>query len=216
MAKLFVSNKDESPRIFKNSLLDLLSRVHWTAPLVVWVPFITYLLYNSLQNTSLSLIEQVGSFVAGMFIWTLAEYVLHRFIFHYHPTSEIGKKIHFLTHGIHHDYPNDSKRLVMPPVLAIILAIPFHLLYVNTLGMYYYTFFSGFLVGYLMYDMTHYALHHLNWDNPYFRRLREHHMIHHYSDPEHGFGVSSKLWDYVFHTDFNWNKKDKEQTDKAA
>jgi sterol desaturase/sphingolipid hydroxylase (fatty acid hydroxylase superfamily) len=67
--------------------------------------------------------------------------------------------------------------------------------------------FAGLITGYLLYDMMHYALHHANFNSPMFRELKEHHMIHHFHDPEHGFGVSSKMWDYVFKTTFNIEKK---------
>jgi sterol desaturase/sphingolipid hydroxylase (fatty acid hydroxylase superfamily) len=61
--------------------------------------------------------------------------------------------------------------------------------------------FAGFAAGYLTYDMTHYATHHvrLNWG--YFKLVRRHHMLHHAKTPEKRFGVSSPLWDYVFGTE---------------
>jgi sterol desaturase/sphingolipid hydroxylase (fatty acid hydroxylase superfamily) len=147
-------------------------------------------------------------FLVGFVSWTLIEYLLHRFVFHFHPTTELGQRVHFLVHGIHHDYPNDSKRLVMPPMLSAPLASVFFVLFYALFGFYFgLDLFAGMITGYLIYDMMHYALHHISLDNPMFKDLKEHHMIHHFQDPEHGFGVSSKMWDYIFRTTFNVQKK---------
>jgi sterol desaturase/sphingolipid hydroxylase (fatty acid hydroxylase superfamily) len=106
-------------------------------------------------------------------------------------------------HGVHHDYPSDSKRLVFVPSLSIPLALVFYGLFYFLIGSHYvYPFFAGFLFGYLVYDETHYALHHFNFKSKFWLNLKHHHMIHHYKDSENGFGVSSKIWDYVFGTTF--------------
>jgi hypothetical protein len=36
MAKLYVSNKDESARLFKNGILEFFTHVHWSVPIIVW------------------------------------------------------------------------------------------------------------------------------------------------------------------------------------
>lgn len=206
MSKNFVSNKDESIRIFDHPILDFFSRVHWSTPLFVWVPVVLYSLYSGFAQ-GVSVLGAIGLFVAALAFWTFSEYLLHRFVFHYHPTTELGKKISFLTHGVHHDYPNDSKRLVMPPLLGIPIAAIFYTLFYYALGAtMMQPFFAGFIAGYLVYDMTHYALHHATFDNGFWREIKNHHMIHHYQDAENGFGVSSKIWDYVFRTTFNLKK----------
>ena len=61
-------------------------------------------------------------------------------------------------------------------------------------------FFVGFLIGYLFYDMTQYAVHHFNLKSKFWLALKHHHMIHHYKDDHNGYGVSSKFWDLVFKT----------------
>ncbi|MEY4925686.1 MAG: hypothetical protein RI894_122 [Bacteroidota bacterium] len=209
MAKNFVSNKDESIRIFENPILDFFSRVHWSTPLIFWVPIVLYSLYSGLSK-DVSLLESIGLFIVAIGFWTFAEYLLHRFIFHYHPTTELGKRISFLTHGVHHDYPNDSKRLVMPPLLGVPLASIFYAGFYFTFGeAYMQPFFAGFITGYLIYDMTHYALHHATFDNNFWKALKNNHMVHHYHDPENGFGVSSTLWDLVFRTTFNIAPKER-------
>jgi dihydroceramide fatty acyl 2-hydroxylase len=67
-------------------------------------------------------------------------------------------------------------------------------------------FMSGFLLGYLVYDMTHYHLHHHRPRSRAGRLLRELHMRHHFQDDTRGFGISAPFWDYVFGTPLNRGK----------
>jgi sterol desaturase/sphingolipid hydroxylase (fatty acid hydroxylase superfamily) len=67
---------------------------------------------------------------------------------------------------------------------------------------YLYAFYPGFVFGYLCYDISHYAFHHLNFKNKLWMKLKKHHMLHHYSDDTKGYGVSSALWDKIFGSDF--------------
>ena len=59
----------------------------------------------------------------GVLAWTLAEYVLHRYVFHWTKDTAAGRRIHFLLHGVHHDFPNDGDRLVMPLGFSIPLSL---------------------------------------------------------------------------------------------
>jgi 4-hydroxysphinganine ceramide fatty acyl 2-hydroxylase len=204
MAKHFVSNKDESVRMFKADWMDFFSRVDYKVPLFIYVPIVIYYLYKSFFVVPINLWLVVPVIILGLLVWTFAEYNLHRFVFHWMPPGELGKKIHFTFHGVHHDYPNDSKRLVMVPAISLPLAVGFYLLFDWILpDGYVAPFFVGFVVGYLIYDMTHYALHHAKFKSKFWLDLKQHHMIHHYSDPDHGFGVSTKLWDHIYRTTFN-------------
>ena len=110
-----ISTKDESVRMFDNPILDFFSRVHWSTPLILFVPVIIYLLYCA-WVIGWTIVGIVALFISGLAIWTFAEYVMHRFIFHFELPGKLGAKIHFIVHGVHHEYPNDSKRLVLPPV----------------------------------------------------------------------------------------------------
>jgi sterol desaturase/sphingolipid hydroxylase (fatty acid hydroxylase superfamily) len=203
MKKNFVSNSSDSIRMFENGLLERLSKVDFYVPLIVFVPAIMFLVWKSLINLQMNFLPFCGYVALGLFVWSFTEYILHRFIFHFYPKSSLGKRIHFIFHGVHHDYPNDAKRLVMPPSASIPLALAFFFLFnailpVNTV----YAFFLGFISGYLIYDMAHYALHHANFKSPFLKKLKQHHMLHHYSDSTRGFGVSSDFWDNVFRSKF--------------
>ena len=199
MKKNFVSNSTESVRMFKSPLLEGLSKVPYFVPLVVFIPTIGFFCWKSLRLNGL--IPLFAYLLVGLFIWTLIEYIMHRFVFHFYPTSGWGKRIHFIFHGVHHDYPNDAQRLVMPPSASIPLASLFYILFrwllaPNTLD----GFFAGFLIGYLRYDMVHYMLHHAQFKNGFWKRLKQQHMLHHYDDSTKKYGVTSDIWDKVFRT----------------
>ncbi len=203
MAKNFVSNKDETVRMFKSDFFEALSKVHFTVPLYIYLPIIGYFLYRSIGMFHLSTLNIFVYILFGAFIWTITEYTLHRFIFHFPAKSEFGKKIHFIFHGVHHDYPSDTKRLVMPPSVSLPLALMFYYLFNTLLGEIFVSpFFVGFLVGYLVYDLGHYAIHHYNMHNKILLAIKNHHMRHHFQDSEKGFGVSSPLWDKIIGSDF--------------
>ncbi|MFN8300595.1 MAG: sterol desaturase family protein [Chitinophagales bacterium] len=208
MAKHFVSNKDESVRMFDADWMDFFSRIDYKVPLFIYVPVILVFLYRSLFVLPINLLYVLPLIVLGLAVWTFTEYNLHRFVFHWCPPGEIGKRIHFMFHGVHHDYPRDSKRLVMVPAVSLPLAVLFYFTFSLILGkLYVEPFFVGFVTGYLFYDMTHYALHHANFKSKFWLELKQHHMIHHYSDPDNGFGVSTTFWDHVYRTTFNRKKE---------
>ena len=203
MKKNYVSNSESSIRMFKNGLMEALSKVHFSVPLFIFSPVIIFFIYQSI-NDGITLASFGLFFLFGFAVWTITEYLLHRFIFHYHPSSEFGKKIHFIFHGVHHDYPRDKKRLVLPPSASIPLATLFYFLFSVVLtDLHLFAFFSGFLLGYLIYDMLHYAMHHYNFKSGIMKKIKQHHMLHHYQDPTKGFGVSSSIWDIVLHSEFD-------------
>jgi sterol desaturase/sphingolipid hydroxylase (fatty acid hydroxylase superfamily) len=203
MQKNYVSNSEESIRMFKSNLMESLSKVHFAVPLFIFVPGILIFIYKAF-SAGVSVLNFGLYFIIGLGVWTLTEYIMHRFIFHYHPTSEFGKKIHFIFHGVHHDYPRDKKRLVLPPSVSIPLATLFYFLFKSFLApQLLFSFFPGFLLGYLIYDMLHYAMHHHNFKSGIMKKIKQHHMLHHYQDPDKGYGVSSSLWDIILRTGFS-------------
>lgn len=201
MAKLYTSNKDESARLFKSDILEMFTHVHWSVPIIIYLPVVAYAVYTTSQIPSLPSSTAVMVFVGGLAFWTITEYTLHRWVFHYEPKSSWGKYLHFMMHGVHHEYPNDSKRLVMPPSVSIPLASLFFGLYWLVLGpVHAWPFFGGFMLGYIFYDEIHYATHHAPMKFGWWQKVKHHHVLHHYHDPDKGFGVSSPLWDVVFGT----------------
>lgn len=189
-----------SPPLFDSRLLDFFSRVHPSVPALIYFPVIAGLVWLASGNATgagtIALL--IGG---GLGLWTLAEYWLHRKIFHWEPDNAFGRRMHFIIHGVHHEHPNDKLRLVMPPGASIPLAALFGLGFwaIGGVGI-GFPLFAGFLVGYLTYDYTHYYLHHYVPRSERGKRLREAHMRHHFQDHRFGFGVSSPIWDAVFGT----------------
>jgi dihydroceramide fatty acyl 2-hydroxylase len=188
-----------SPPMFESRLLDALSRVHPVVPLIIFVPGIVLLEAWGLSNGSVPV--AIGLLIAGYALWTLFEYWLHRLVFHFEPTDGIGARLHWIIHGVHHDHPNDPMRLVMPPAVSVPLAAAvFGLLYLAFGSSYAPGIGTGFFLGYLVYDMMHYYLHHFRPRGWLGRMLRERHMRHHFQDDTRGFGISAPYWDEVFGT----------------
>ncbi len=201
--------QDREPiRLFKSDFLEAFSHVTPLTVLIVWVPVTLYFIFDSVLRARADLAWHriVLGLAAGWFVWTFAEYVLHRFLFHYHPATERFKRLFFMMHGVHHAQPLCKTRLVMPPVVSIPLALAFyglfHLVVDSVLHQpaWFDPVFAGFLAGYIAYDMMHYTLHHSRTKNAYVALCRRQHMQHHAVCPNMRFGVSSPLWDYVFGT----------------
>ena len=188
-----------SPRMFDNPLLDALSRVHPMVPPVIFLPAIAATFVIGAGR-----VGPVGAVLAvltGYVVWTLTEYWLHRLVFHFEPERGIGARLHWIIHGVHHDHPNDPMRLVMPPSVSVPLALGFLALFVAVAGTGWgVAAFSGFIAGYLAYDMLHYSTHHRVPRSRLGRKLRELHMRHHFQDHHAGYGVSAPYWDHVFGT----------------
>jgi 4-hydroxysphinganine ceramide fatty acyl 2-hydroxylase len=200
MAQLYVSNKNESVRMFESNFMEFFSHVHPATPVILYTPVIGYMLYAALVHKKLSFLAVAGLFLLGILAWTLLEYIIHRWIFHYEPKSRLGKLLHFIVHGVHHDYPQDATRLVMPPILSIPLAVVFYVLFAVTLGRFAPAVSAGFAFGYVCYDTIHYATHHFAMKRGVWLWLKQYHLRHHYKDDQAGYGVSSPLWDHVFRT----------------
>ena len=194
-------SRPQTTRMFESDFLEYFSRIHPATPFVAWIPVASFIVYRSVARHDLPVLGVAGMFFLGIFAWTFAEYVLHRYVFHWTKDTAVGRRIHFLLHGVHHDFPNDKDRLVMPLGFSIPLAVLFYSLYYFTMGQRIgEPFFAGFVIGYLAYDGTHYAVHHFKQTTRIGKWLRRHHMLHHHADHSGGFGVSSPLWDLVFNT----------------
>jgi sterol desaturase/sphingolipid hydroxylase (fatty acid hydroxylase superfamily) len=187
--------------MFENEVLEKFSRIHPITPFVVYGPVMLITLWRT-YTKHVGLATTVGLSLGGLLFWTLTEYGLHRYVFHWTKDTPFGRRVHFLLHGVHHDFPNDSDRLVMPLLTSAPLAVVFYALFYFVFGgaRLAEPFYAGFVVGYLCYDGTHYAVHHFKQTTRIGKLIKRHHMLHHHADHDGGFGVSSPLWDYVFST----------------
>lgn len=208
MAHLPTDHSDIPIRLFKSDFLEFFSHISPIAVLAIWLPVALFFLIWSIVKAPAGVFPvhiPVG-FLLGLFLWTLSEYLLHRFLFHMPVKGEKAERIVFLFHGVHHAQPQQKTRLVMPPAVAIPLAAIFygiyHLFFAVLLNAPHWVapVFSAFIIGYLIYDLTHYATHHFPMRSGYAKYIKRYHMQHHYKTPNKRFGVSSPIWDVVFST----------------
>lgn len=191
----------DSFRIFKRGFFEANSHIHWQLILAVWVPIVATLFALSFLYFGHSVLTVLGWAGLGLLIWTFAEYCLHRFVFHYVPRSRLGRRLHFLLHGIHHLDPWDPTRLLFPPLLGLLIGgVLFLGLWALLPLPLAVPAFAGLLVGYLLYDLTHYYTHHVKPRSRWGKFLKAWHLEHHHKTWEGMYGVSSPLWDLVFRT----------------
>jgi sterol desaturase/sphingolipid hydroxylase (fatty acid hydroxylase superfamily) len=140
-------------------------------------------------NARLPLAASLGCYAAGLFLWTLLEYGIHRFAFH-----------GFLPHYQHHDDPKDPKYIVSPlwlscgtsALLWMILRIPAGSWARSAMML------AGIVCGYLAYEAVHLKIHANEAGGPLLRELRKRHYIHHFADDHIHYGVTTSIWDRVF------------------
>ncbi|KAL7102569.1 hypothetical protein ACP275_08G128100 [Erythranthe tilingii] len=190
----------ETPRFFSNGLIEFLTRTRWWAIPLIWLPVVCWLVSLSLEN-GVPVNHAPLTVLAGVCLWTFMEYCLHRFVFHIRTTSYWGNTLHYLVHGCHHKHPMDGLRLVFPPAATAILLVPFwNLIKIVVPAPYSHAFLGGGLLGYVMYDCTHYYLHHGKPLKGVSYQLKRYHMNHHFRIQDKGFGITSTFWDRVFGT----------------
>jgi sterol desaturase/sphingolipid hydroxylase (fatty acid hydroxylase superfamily) len=208
-----IHNKGQA-QLFRNEYLEMLTKTH---PLVIWgiyLPLIGYFLYYSSARLDYSIVRIILVLLSGVLFWTFFEYIMHRFIFHWVAENERARKIVYVMHGNHHEFPRDKERLFMPPVPSLIIASIIFFLVNLVIGGNVFMFFPGFVLGYLLYGSMHFAIH--AWNPPYkwMKPLWRNHHLHHYKDDHKGFGVSTTIWDRVFGTMFDL-RKEKEDKEKV-
>nr|XP_027089493.1 dihydroceramide fatty acyl 2-hydroxylase FAH1-like isoform X1 [Coffea arabica] len=150
----------EGPRFFGSDFWEFLTRTEWWVIPIVWLPVVCWFVSKSIVMGH-TLPQIALTVVTGIGVWTLLEYTLHRFLFHIKTKSYWGNTIHYLLHGCHHKHPMDGLRLVFPPAATAVLCLPFYnLVKLISTPSTAPALFGGGLLGYVMYDVTHYYLHH--------------------------------------------------------
>ena len=108
--------------IFKNPILESLTKTNPISNIIIYGIAIALMIYVAIDIISLSALKVVDLFVFGVLFWTLTEYLLHRFLFHWITEAKWSQRFHFVMHGSHHQFPRDEERLLMPLVPGFILA----------------------------------------------------------------------------------------------
>lgn len=203
-SKVTTEHNRGTATIFKNNFLESLTKTSLKQNVIVYGLVVLLLIYNAIFLKNIPIITFMGIFIFALFFWTFAEYILHRYVFHWINDNSYVQRFHFIMHGSHHLYPKDTERLLMPPVpgliMGTVLFTVFYLIF-SILGapIYTWAFFPGFFLGYLLYSFLHRATHVVKPPKR-FKYLWRHHSLHHYKYPNKAFGVSNLFWDKVFGT----------------
>ena len=189
-----------SPPLFKSEFLNFFSRVHPAVPAVVFVPVVVAMEWLGVDRGYAA--WQLILLTAGRDRDLDADRVLAA------PARlPLGARQRLRPpHALHHprhpprpsqrqDAAGDAAVGLDPPGGALLL-LAFWLIFGDAA----FPIFGGFIFGYLVYDYTHYYVHHFVPKSDLGKQLREQHMRHHFQDHRFGYGVSSPLWDVVFRT----------------
>lgn len=193
------SKTEHAKKIFENDFLELLTWTSFPLHLFWYTSIVIFLFVTGNKLSDLVFFAGIGYFVVGYFAWTLIEYLMHRFVFHFINESPFVRRFHYIFHGIHHEFPNEEKRTMMPPVPGLLISGLYLGIVYLIFGNNGFFITSGIVAGYLTYSSLHYSIHIFN-PPAFLRPLWTHHLIHHFQDPERAFGVSTRLWDRIFGT----------------
>ncbi|QOI97227.1 MAG: sterol desaturase family protein [Flammeovirgaceae bacterium] len=199
MAEIKPQNKG-TRQLFKNPVLEKLSRTHIAVPLIIFFSYAGGLLYWSVTHTTLTAGLTTLLFFLGWLAFSWVEYMVHRHVFHMATYTKWREKFQYTMHGVHHEFPKDKDRLAMPPLLSVTLGTILLLLFRLIMGDFVFAFLPGFLVGYASYLGVHYMVHAYQPPKNFLKALWINHGVHHYKNGEIVFGVSSPLWDYIYGT----------------
>jgi sterol desaturase/sphingolipid hydroxylase (fatty acid hydroxylase superfamily) len=136
----------------------------------------------------------IAAVIACLGLWTLIEYLLHRFVLHHIPYIRD-------LHDRHHVEERSS--VGTPTWLSVgihALIAFFPVLMVSDFAT-ASAVTCGLMLGYLWYISIHHILHHWHPSHPgYLYTLKRRHALHHHVDETVNFGVTSAFWDRVFGT----------------
>ena len=143
----------------------------------------------------------VISFLAGVILFTLVEYSIHRWLLH-NPRSAF-----YHLHAVHHTDPDKYSAFLFPASLAILVPVWFLLMWMHYAAAAF--FLCGFSGGYFYFGMLHHVEHSTRINQIPFRWLQKRwaaHSVHHRID-QSNFGVMTSFWDYVFGTQQRQQKR---------
>lgn len=188
-----------SKQLFENPLLERFSRS--SAPLVITSLFVlaSVIFCFGLSDNSLPFFRQIVWVIIGLVVFSLAEYLIHRYIFHFGDYRS-GKNWQSKIHGIHHDTPSDRERLALPMPIALGVSLVVFFLFKFLMGIWAYGFFPGFISGYSLYLLIHFLIHTRKPPQNRLKVLWKNHHIHHHINEHKAFGVTTPFWDWVFRT----------------
>jgi 4-hydroxysphinganine ceramide fatty acyl 2-hydroxylase len=187
-------------RVFKYRHLEFFTKTHSFIPVSIFIISSIGLIFWGVVEEAIEAKSMVLSFLVGLLVFTWIEYIVHRYVFHMKISTKMRKRIQYLFHGVHHEFPKDKDRLAMPPLASITLAVLVFLIFELLFGDWAWGFGAGFFTGYAGYLFVHYIVHAWRMPKNSLKVLWINHNIHHYQDENVAFGVSSPLWDIIYRT----------------
>jgi sterol desaturase/sphingolipid hydroxylase (fatty acid hydroxylase superfamily) len=140
----------------------------------------------------------------GMLIWTLLEYLLHRFVFHTHVLIQNPwlREILKASHPAHHASPRDPGKLLVVPIYGAAISVVLFGLCAAVFRDWFSAagVLTGIWSGFLYYEAVHYRVHFSLAGSGLVAWQRRAHFYHHFTNNKRCFGVTSPMWDYVFGT----------------
>lgn len=133
--------------------------------------------------------------VAGFVVWSLAEYILHRFVLH-------GVQPFKRWHEEHHKRPFaliGTSTFASLVLFVVLVYMPVAFVFGRWPAL---AVTLGVISGYLFYVTVHHASHH--WKarpGSWLQARKLAHARHHMSGTHGWYGVTSSFWDHVFFTD---------------
>lgn len=199
--KLFTALEDKTPQIYPSAFKEKLTKMHYSVPFIVYTPVIFFFLYRAIVVKEMNALHFLWILPMVTIFWSWLEYFLHKHVLHRRAdgssTVELANKVH----EAHHAYPNDSYRLAVHLWASIPGGIVFYGLCFLIFGSYLAdAVFAGLVFYYLVYEFAHISAHKINSDNPILKKIKQHHLKHHFKDDSKDFGFTFKIWDKIFGT----------------
>ncbi len=150
-------------------------------------------------------LAMAAAVAATLLVYPVVWYVLHRFVLHgrllyrFPQTAALWKRIHF----DHHRDPNDlgvlfgSLYTTLPTILAVTIPIGW---LIGGPGAAAAAAATG-IVTTCFYEFCH-CIQHLPFTPKlaFLRRIKRHHLAHHFHSEQGNFGITNFFWDRVFNT----------------
>lgn len=175
------------------------------APYLLFGPLAVGLVGYASSTRTLTAGAFMGCFAAGLAMWTLAEYGMHRFLLHLLLRRKLFVPVlarhTSALHAYHHERPASEAYVAASMWVAFPISI-------GNAGLFYLAtgsaavaalLVAGFACGFMLYEWVHYLSHCRKAKNPITRYLKRYHLRHHTLD-EGCYGVTTPLWDFVFRT----------------
>ncbi len=151
-------------------------------------------------DTSTTILTIIAATLGGAALWTLAEYVLHRFAMHELKGRGMMSREH-LEHHVSSSWSFSATHLLSwAGMLLVGFGAWMPLIWMLAGPAAGVSVAIGWAAGYFIYEHQHAMAHLRPPRGRYSRWLRRHHFHHHFGHPMSNHGVTTLVWDKVFAT----------------